>query len=423
MNKAKVVVVVDGCSTGTLLAQEFNRNGFRCVHIQSSVHPPAIMTGAGGYHPHEYMAAFAHDGNMRTTLALLAPFDVVAVMPGAEPGVELADALAAAIGVPCNVPELSAARRDKFRMTLAVAAAGLRTIPTIRTHEPGEALAWIDAGIGFPVVVKPPQSGGTDGVTLCEDAQAVHAAFATLLGRENILALVNDQLVVQAYISGVEYIVDTVSMAGVHQVTDIWEYGKRRAFGEASFVYDHAWLLPAEGPKQAALSEYARRVLDALGIRHGAAHCEIMLSAGEPVLIEVGARICGGYVPLMCKTAIGFSQVDALVESIASPGRFKDGAARPYALHAHALRVLLISGKDGRLRGLPRLKDVYVLRSFHAMQLGVQPGGRIERTTNFFTHPGKVDLMHADQEVLLGDMQAIRDMEATGFYDIKEDDE
>ncbi len=421
MNKALTIAVVDGCSTGTLIAQEFNRQGFRCIHIQSSLAPPTIMTGAGAYHPHEYAASLVHHGDVQATAKSVASFNPIAVIPGAEPGVELADRLAAALDLPCNAPELTSARRDKYYMVQAVAAAGLRTIPSMMTAGADVAVAWIRTNCGYPAVVKPSRSGGTDGVTLCMDDADVQAAFATLLGHQNILAIVNDMLVVQAYMRGIEYIVDTVSCDGVHHVTDIWEYGKRPSFGRASFVYDHAWLLPGGGTVQAALTAYAARALDALGIRHGAAHCEIMISDGTPVLIEVGARICGGYVPVLCKAALGQSQVDALVDSVKTPATFKANAATTYQLQRQALRVLLLSDQRGILRGLPLLHKVHTLPSFHAMQLGVQVGSRIEQTTNFYSHPGKVDLIHSSRDVLANDMASIRTLEANGFYNVQED--
>lgn len=417
---SKVVVIVDGCSTGVLLAQEFNRAGFRCVHVQSSVKPPLIMTGAGGFHAHEYIAAVVHTGDLEKTVAFMEPFDVAAVLAGAEPAVELADALAAAIGVPCNLPSLALARRDKHLMANAVIGAGLRGIPTHLSTSASDALAWIERHTKYPVVVKPPKSGGTDGVTLCEDPQQVAAAFAALMGEQNILAILNDALVVQPYMDGVEYIVDTASRDGVHMVTDIWRYGKRPSFNGASFVYDHAWLLPAVGAMQTLLANYSRRVLDSLGIRNGAAHCEVILNESEPVLIEVGSRICGGFVPVICKAAIGSSQVDAVVRSIQDPVGFKAEAAAHYQLRTQALRVLLISEHSGELTALPRLSEIHRLRSFHSVQLAVQPAGRISKTTNFYSHPGKVDLMHSDPEVLREDMARIRHLEADGFYQVKE---
>jgi hypothetical protein len=61
------------------------------------------------------------------TAALLADYRPIAVVAGAEQGVELADALCEATGLPGNGTALSHARRTKDVQTRTVAAAGLPT--------------------------------------------------------------------------------------------------------------------------------------------------------------------------------------------------------------------------------------------------------------------------------------------------------
>jgi electron transfer flavoprotein alpha subunit len=54
---------------------------------------------------------------------------VLAIIPGAETGVELADRLASTYGTRCNPPAMSEVRRNKFKMQEALAAQGkIRTV-------------------------------------------------------------------------------------------------------------------------------------------------------------------------------------------------------------------------------------------------------------------------------------------------------
>ncbi|CAN0378240.1 unnamed protein product, partial [Discosporangium mesarthrocarpum] len=54
---------------------------------------------------------------LETMQALLdLPHPVIAILPGAETGVELADMLAARMGTRCNSEELTLARRNKYLM-------------------------------------------------------------------------------------------------------------------------------------------------------------------------------------------------------------------------------------------------------------------------------------------------------------------
>lgn len=47
----------------------------------------------------------------------------------------------------------------------------------------------------------------------------------------NGLGSVNEGALVQEYLDGMEYVVDTVSRAGAHRVCAIWEYDKRSING------------------------------------------------------------------------------------------------------------------------------------------------------------------------------------------------
>ena len=69
----------------------------------------------------------------------------------------------------------------------------------------------------------------------------------------------------------------------------IWLYDKRRFLGEDFIYFGQGAVSGTEGDG-AALVAYATQVLDALGIRHGAAHAEIILTPTGPCLVEIGCR-------------------------------------------------------------------------------------------------------------------------------------
>lgn len=61
----------------------------------------------------------------------------------------------------------------------------------------------------FNVVLKPVRSSGTDGVTFCTIDEEVQEALERLLCQPNRLGELNDCLVLQEYLDGQEYIVDS----------------------------------------------------------------------------------------------------------------------------------------------------------------------------------------------------------------------
>ena len=189
----------------------------------------------------------------------------------------LADALSERLGLPSNGSALSAARRDKNAMSEALRAAGLRTAEALKTAdaERGGRLgggarrlrrSWSNRSTA------PAPTGSASATT----PAAIEAAFAANLGRPNALHGANEQLLVQELLQGTQLFVNSISWDGVHHVSEVWRDNKLRA--GANFIYDYEELLPRHGEQQDQVVPYVEAVLDALGIRFGPAHTEVMLT-------------------------------------------------------------------------------------------------------------------------------------------------
>ena len=240
MTARSTAVVVDAYSTGARLAPRFAAAGLPVVHVQSSPRLPDFYARA--FQAGDFVENVVHDGDLEATAARLAAHDPAFVVVGAEPGVPLADALSERLGLPSNGSALSPARRDKNAMSEALRSAGLRTAEAQKTGDAAEAVAWAAARDGAPVVVKPLDSAGTDGVSICADAAAIEAAFVANLGRPNALHGANEELLVQELLQGAQLFVNSVSWDGVHHVSEVWRDNKLRV--GANFIYDYEELLP-----------------------------------------------------------------------------------------------------------------------------------------------------------------------------------
>jgi hypothetical protein len=169
-------------------------------------------------------------------------------------------------------------------------------------------------------------------------------------------------------------------------------------------------VLPAEGEPQGALAGFARRALDALGIRYGPAHTEVMLVGGEPVLVEVGARLTAGRNATIGRICGVASQVDMAVDAFFNPGAFLGQVDVPYRLLRRAANVFLVPPQGGRLVALPRLAEVELLASFHQMSVRPRFGAPVPRVL------GVVTLVHESADALGRDVEALKAMEQDGFY-------
>jgi biotin carboxylase len=414
--KPKICAIVDAYSSGNLLARAFRKRGFRSVHIQSS--PGILPIDRHSYRPQDFIGTIVHKGDLGRTLEEIRAYHPSILIPGAEGGVEFADRLSQELGMATNGTSLSAARRDKYLMTRAVQSHGLRSAPSFSSADLGKILAWIEKNSGYPVVVKPQKSAGTDHVTLCRSQEEVKEAFDGLIGKQDRLGHINHEVLVQFFLKGDEYIVNTVSTGGRHFVTDIWRSRKARANGR-DFVYDNVELLDPEGTAHPDLEKYVFGVLDALGIKHGPAHSEVMVTSEGPVLLEVGARLCGGNVHQLSAECLGVDQVTATCDAYIDPEKLIRTGQTPRRLRKHARIVSLISNEEGGVSSIPGLEKVRRLKSFHGSYMALKANEELEKTVDIFTCPGDIALVHEDAQVVIDDYRRIRDLEKSGFYEFK----
>ncbi|GGK73836.1 ATP-grasp domain-containing protein [Mangrovihabitans endophyticus] len=415
----KCIVVVDAYSSARRLAPLFAEAGYDCVHVQSDATVPAVY--ATSFEPDQFAANLVHGGDLRATVAAVDGYAPRYVLAGMETGVEVADALSEALGLPTNGTALSAARRDKYRMIEAVKSAGLPAAAQVASDDLDEVLAWY-ADVGGRVVVKPPRSAGSEGVAFCTDAEQTARAFHALRGRRNALNGENDTVVVQEYLYGAEYYVNTVSRDGRHHVCDLWQRTHVTAHGVLDLL-DSTHLMPRSGPEQDRLVEYTFAVLDALGIRHGPAHAEVKLTPDGPRLVEVGARLCGADLPQFAREVLGTSQLDWTVLAATDRAGFHHAAGKAYQLRGGAAAVALLAPEDGwlvRYRGLAALHE---LESVQEVRIAVHPGQRIRRTINDFGYPAAVYLRHEVAEVVRRDYRSIRQIDGPALYEIESDRE
>ncbi len=412
------VVMVDVYAPTMRLAQAFADAGCAVVRLRSTPEVPAVYRAHGGDSGDGLFAdTIVHHGDVELTCKAVAEHAPIAVVTGGELGVELADRLSEALGLTSNGTALSAARRDKYLQTETVRAAGLRTARQLCITDADELARW-HATLGGRVVVKPVRSAGNDGVAFCDTPAEAVAAYRAVAGARNIFSLRNDAVVAQEYLAGTEYVVNTVSRDGRHRATDVWRYTKISANGVRDRI-SGAVLVSPSAPEWPVLVGYAGDVLDALQVRHGPAHHEIMLTADGPCLVEVGVRLCGADTAAQALLALGESQVERTVQAYLDPAAFRAQVNRPQTVRRHVAMAFLTSPVTGILRGYPLLDQVRALESCHEIQIGVQPGGRLPLTVDDTTEPMMVVLAHARPEVVDRDLATVGWLDGHGFYDVE----
>lgn len=409
---SKTVVIVDALSTGNELAKKFIDSGYQVIHVWNDFTRQTRVSG--------FVETIEYHGSCEAIISRLSHYTVRYVIAGSDSGIELADMLASRMGiVESNDPETTAWRRDKYESHQRLAELGLRSIRQFKSSSVDELISWAN-NCGYPVIVKPLNSGASDGVTLCENAAEVERAANQQLGQKNLLGYVNQELLIQELVDGVQYFVNTLSWNGKHHVTDIWEQIRSRLEGGA-YNFEGMHLIPGDEDLAHRLASYTCEVLSALGVNYGAAHSEVIMTKEGPVLIEANARLMGASINEESFTAcLGYTQVSRCVEMYQQPDHFVGQfAGKDYQRLSGVSEVSFLFTHDGLLVGMPGRAAIEHLPSFSNFFALPTFGQRVKKTSDTKGLPGFVYLVNDNQKQLSHDFEQIINWQRKGeIFDI-----
>ncbi|MBX9567938.1 MAG: ATP-grasp domain-containing protein [Candidatus Obscuribacterales bacterium] len=399
------VVIVDPLSSGTELAPAFKARGIPAIAVTLK---PLDWVGFGAkIRNADFIEIIPNQENLAEVLR---KYDPIAILPGTEEGVPLAEALALEVTPHlANDPKKSLNRLHKALMQEALKEAGVPHIKTLNTASEKEVEEWLEATglINSPLIIKPPISAGSDKVFHIPAGGDWKEAFNTVLTEPSkITGEANETAVVQEQAIGTEFAVGTVSANGKHYLAHLIKYNKT-TYNDRKTVYDFVEFVPFTEEEHGELFAYTEKALDALGVRWGACHNELMLTADGPRLIETGARMCGGPVVGFARVASGSSQADKLVE-IFSDG---DVATKEYTFKKTVMPVFLKSPAQGKLTNVEALADASKLPTFLNSNVFFKNGDFVPQTVDYLTSLGIIGLS-GSREQTLEDYKRIREMES-----------
>ncbi|HXS65379.1 MAG TPA: ATP-grasp domain-containing protein [Streptosporangiaceae bacterium] len=278
-------------------------------------------------------------------LALISQFCATAVpaavLTHTEPRIPLMACLAERLGLVGRGPTQAAALNchDKFRTRSVLRAAGVSCPAAGLAFSATEAVE-AATQFGFPVVVKPRNRSGGYGVRMCRDEGQVLRAAEHIMSASEPGTLPG--AVVEQYVEGPEYAVQTLTIDGVTEVLSVFA---QQVTGPPVFVelgYDYpAGLSPDE---YAELTGVVTAALDALGVANWVSHTQVKSSAAGFTVIEVNARRPGGRLAEMTAAVSGLDMVRAASElALGLP------VSRSVAQVSHAAYRSIVTDRPGTL--------------------------------------------------------------------------
>ncbi|XUJ32546.1 ATP-grasp domain-containing protein [Bradyrhizobium japonicum] len=421
--KERNCVIVDAYSTGRYLPEQFKRYGIGTVHVMSAAQIPPIFQAHFDANLYDEVIRPSERMGMTTSLNIIfrpsMAENLSSLSPAASLEFELADSLSERLGLPSNGTALSAARRDKARLSCALTYAGVRWIRQVVSDNAVEIASWKREANFDEIVIKPLNSTGTEDVFFCTTDADIQRALSAIVGKTNRVGALNRFALGQEKINGQQYTVNAISIHGNAFVTEAWTYDTV-PIERASSVCSLERLLDGSEPIVQELSDYLERALQALQIAEGPAHAEIIVDHRGPVLVDFGARLQGTMSAKARTMALGHNHMTLTAWCYADPKGFGEymRLRGPYKRQAHALCVSLISDMGGVVAGYPGLEAIRKLPSFADAIAFVPIGQELVPTIDLASTPGIVYLVNSDLTTLENDYRKLRAMRMDQVFDL-----
>jgi biotin carboxylase len=311
-----------------------------------------------------------------------------------EPGLENAGRVNDLFGLGGTGFEVTRLFRDKLAMRQHLAALDPISVAAAPL-ELREDLDTFGARHGYPFIVKPIDATASIGVFKVDgpgDAAEVWAAVEGLRGsrtdRVSTLFVLQDFLM-EEYVDGPEFSVESFSFAGRHVVVAITE-----KFVDFDHFAELGHAVPArlELPRQQQVCANVARFLDLMGYRDGVTHTEVRIGKRGPLVIESHNRIAGDAIAELVRGAYG---IDLSTYAFGWPfGLVDELPGRPVA-HAGASTRFLV-GHPGVVESVDGVGEAFEADDVLDVRISVKPGDVVRSLRDNWDRLGLVAVTGAD---------------------------
>lgn len=274
---------------------------------------------------------------------------------------------AALVAQTLNLPGLpmAAARlaSDKLAMKMSFQRARV-AVPWFAEVATPQELAHITKERGRNLVIKPIDSRGSRGVQRVAHVQDLPTAF--MLARSHSPSA---RVMVEDYLDGPQVSTESIVIDGVCHTPGFSDRNYEYLERYAPFFVENGGDLPSRlAPDiQQKIKDLVSRATHALGITNGTVKGDIVVHKGEPYVIELAARLSGGFfcsreIPLntgvdFIGAAIKLALGEPITDTQLTP-RKQDAVVQRYVF-APAGTVMAVDGADAA-RAVPGITDVVV---------------------------------------------------------------
>jgi biotin carboxylase len=229
-----------------------------------------------------------------------------AIVPVDDAGVAAASLAAERLGLAHSPPAATALTRDKAAMRRRLALAGVPQ-PDFVLVVGGDDPSAAAARLGLPVVIKPLELSGSQGVIRADTLEEVAVAAARIqrmLGRPTEEA--SAPLLIERFVPGVEVALEGLLQRGTLRTLAIFDKPDPL---NGPYFEETLYITPSRLPDEVkrAVEDLTSAAVVGLGLTEGPVHAEVRVDGDAVVVIEVAARSIGGLCARSLRFGLGVS--------------------------------------------------------------------------------------------------------------------
>ncbi|KKB35051.1 ATP-grasp domain-containing protein [Bacillus thermotolerans] len=371
MKKKKIVMT----SPWPTIAEEVKKEDFYLIVLWDKNHPSsAAYNKVSTYADELYMIDFLDEHKVESLLKWIHSFGDVEYIYhlGKDEHVELIYRIAEELGRNVNDLETISIINNKKKMRQHLEADGISPVRYTTTNllnitEKAEAFT-------YPCIVKPVNLSGSQGVTLCHQAQDLEQWKASIESLNY-----SGEFLLEEYLQGVEVSVETLTFQNEHYIIGITDKIK---MSPPQFIeMGHIFPSKLDERTKEAVEKLIKEVLNSLQYSFGPAHSEVIITEDGPRLVELQPRLAGDRIPRLIEHSTGmrienaiFKMLKGIKPHVSMPKK----VSQIHYFNWHPGEILEIKGIN-EARALPNVKEVFI-NSFE----------RIPSVTDSYTRPGYV---------------------------------
>lgn len=241
--------------------------------------------------------------------------DPLAVIPAHDYAVPAAARIAERYGLPGASLGAAEILRDKHLLRVVAAAARIGN-PASRPVSSAEGVREFQAEIGGPVIIKPANRQAAIGTLVVHEPAEIDDAWAECVRPVDETCLPDRapelRMLVEQFVSGDEFSVEMLYSQGKRAFTNVT--AKSLYPGPRPVERGHLVPAPIPGSLTELLVNETDRLLAAIDFRVGLVHCEWIVDAGRPYLVECAGRQPGDSILQLVQSAYDFDLFRAYVD-------------------------------------------------------------------------------------------------------------